>query len=52
MSVDDEASSKLRPDVLIPKPVPVTVIRVPPELPVDGETETRVGTIVAVRNEW
>ena len=33
-----------------PKPVPVTVRRVPPELPVDGDKETRVGVIVALLN--
>ena len=32
----------------VPKPVPVTVKRVPPELPVEGETDTRVGVTVIV----
>ena len=31
----------------LPKPEPVTVISVPPELPVDGELERRTGSIVA-----
>ena len=32
----------------MPKPEPVTVIRVPPELPLDGEMPRRTGSIVAV----
>ena len=31
----------------LPKPEPVTVMRVPPELPLDGEMERRTGNIVA-----
>jgi hypothetical protein len=30
-----------------PKPEPVTVMSVPPELPLDGEMERRTGSIVA-----
>ena len=42
---------KLTFELLTPKPVPVTVIRVPPALPDDGEIDTRVGAIEAVVNE-
>jgi hypothetical protein len=46
ISVPEVPWVKFTPWVLAPKPVPVTVIRVPPELPDDGEIETRVGTAV------
>ena len=38
----------MTPVVEVPKPVPVTVRRVPPALPEAGEMETRVGTAVTV----
>jgi hypothetical protein len=34
-------------ELFTPKPEPVTVMRVPPELPLDGEMERRTGSIVA-----
>jgi len=37
---------RLIPWVFEPNPVPVTVIKVPPELPEEGEMDTKVGTTV------
>ena len=44
MSVPEGPWVTLIPSVFVPKPVPVTVMRVPPELPVEGEMDTNVGT--------
>ena len=38
----------MSPSVFEPKPVPVTVRRVPPALPVAGEIETRLGVTATV----
>jgi len=43
-------TDRLMPSVEAPKPVPETVRSCPPELPVDGEIETRVGVMLAEVN--
>ena len=48
-STDSQISSpsmtRLTPDVFVPKPVPVTTSLVPPELPTEGDIDTRVGVV-------
>ena len=49
-SVPDE-STRVSPAVAVPNPVPVTVRRVPPALPEDGEIVRRLGVTATVLTE-